>query len=73
VLPMMLNLISMMLPAQLMASIAVPLKYYTMISEIPMYLPAALDPLVTIFLIRSYRQAAKTLVRRFFRLFTTDN
>jgi hypothetical protein len=48
----------------LLISLVLPRQYYMMTSPIPMYLPAALDPLAALLLIRSYRWAAYEIVRR---------
>jgi Na+-driven multidrug efflux pump len=63
-LPDAVDVLSLLLPPELVAGIAVVLQYWSMLSAIPMYLPAVLDPLAALLLIRSYRRAANEIVHR---------
>jgi hypothetical protein len=63
-LPVFVAIISFILPAALLASLALPFLYFLMLHAIPMYVQAVLDPLAAILLIRSYRRVSSEIVHR---------
>lgn len=57
-LPVVLVLVSIVFPLQLDADGLAAMQYYEILVQIPMYVPAVLDPLIVVFLIHDYRRAA---------------
>lgn len=48
-------------------------QYYNMLNRIPQYIPAALNPLVSIVLIKPYRRALLGVAARLFKCIYKDN